>query len=554
MINQAELLHDYNETNRPKFNEALFTRSDDDIINEIEKVILSCQRDSFFTIKVEAFKVIDDYNEIHKILYNHEERIKNKNKKKENSYSFINLKDSDIKLLAVKYFISIKGESDHITVYIAIPRLVDKYYFRINGNIYSAMYQIVDGSTYNNSTSNSKNASVTSKTMFMPTRIYRISYNMKTTEKETVKATFYSSRIFNKSLGGMKYILAKFGLYGAFRYLGIECIDITNYDPKNKDMYTFLKNDNIYVSVPKMIFDADPMTQSLTCTIFRSITKDTVYEELFTTEYWIKSLGGEFNNFSIEKGTSILDSIEGIYDIATREEISLPDDYKKDTYDILRWMMREFNNLKIKDNLDISTKKIRYAGYIASLYAMKISKGIYRVADLNKKANLDSIKKAISTPPLYLLGAITKCKLVNYRNMVNDMDAIIALKFTYKGVSGLGEGSSNAIPDIYRAIHPSHIGRVDLDSSSATDPGITGTICPLVQIYNGSFSEYDEPNYWESEFAELMKNYRSTTGLKELAIFKKDVLNIDTTEELAVINDSLNTMKQLIKPIYYVNE
>ena len=553
MINQSQMMAGYNDENRTKFNDILFKRSDDDVIDQLKKVILSCQRENYFTIRVESFTVIEDYDEIYKILYTHEERIKNKGKKKDNLYSFINLKDSDIKLLAVRYFISIKDESERITVYIAIPRLVDKYYFRINGNIYSAMYQIVDGSTYNNSASNSKNSSVTFKTMFMPTRVYRIFYTMKTTEKETLKATFYSSRIFNKSLGGMKYILAKFGLYGTFRFLGIGCITLTTYDPKDEALYTFLKNDNIYINVPKMIFNADPMTQSLVCTIARSVNKDTTYDELFTNEYWIKSLGGEFNNFSIEKGMSILDSIESIYDISTKESIALPEDHKKDMYDILKWIMREFNNLRIKDNLDISTKKIRYAEYIASLYAMKISKGIYRVADLNKRANLDTIKKAISTPPLYLLGAITKCKLINYRNMVNDMDSIIALKFTYKGVSGLGEGSSNSIPDIYRAVNPSHIGRVDLDSSSSTDPGITGTICPLVQLHNNSFSEFEEPNYWETEFDQLMKDYKATVGLKEVAIFKKDILNIDTSEELTVINDSLNTMKQLIKPIYFVN-
>lgn len=551
-MNQAELIHDYNEENRPKFNKELFTRHEDDIIDHIKMVILSSQREGAFTIRVESFKIIDDYDEIIKILHTYEERTKNKNKKKDNVYDFINLKDSDIKLLQVNYYIAIKDEEDRITTYVGVPRIIDKYYFKMNGNIYSAMYQIVDGSTYNNSTSNSKSQSVTFKTMFMPTRIYRTNYNLKTVNKETIKSIIFSSRIFNKFLPAMKYILAKFGLYGTFRHLGIDCIYITKENPNNENMYTFVKNDNIYISVPKMIFDNDAMTQSLVCTIYKSIIKDVVYEELFTNEFWLKILGHEFNNYTVEKGISILDSIENIYDIATKADINLPEEYKKDTYDILRWMTREFNSLKVKDNLDISTKKIRYAAFIASLYAMKLSKGIYRIADLNKKANIDTIKKSIIIHPLYLLGALSKSNLVNYRNMVNDLDSITALKFTYKGVSGLGEGSSKSIPDIYRAVHPSHIGRVDLDSSSATDPGINGTICPLIELHDGFFSEYEEPNNWENEFAELMKNYRSATGLKEVALLKSSALNIDTSEELKVINDSLSTMKQLIKPIQYI--
>ena len=41
-----------------------------------------------------------------------------------------------------------------------------EFYLRINGNMYSTMFQIVDGSTYNNLTSNSKYSSVTMKTMW----------------------------------------------------------------------------------------------------------------------------------------------------------------------------------------------------------------------------------------------------------------------------------------------------------------------------------------------------------------------------------------------------
>ena len=553
-MNQSEFIHSYNNQYRSKFNEQLFTRSDDDIIDQLKNVILSCQRNGHFIIRVESFNVIEDYEEINRILYNIEENHKNKNKKKENQYAFINLKDSDIKLLSVKYYIKIRDEEDRIEVFIAVPRVVNKYYFRINGNIYSAMYQIVDGSTYNNSTSNSKNQSVTLKTMFMPIRIYRTSYNLKTTKKETIKTNFYSSRIFNKSLGGMKYILGKFGLLETFRFLGIDCVSITNYDPDDESLYTFCKNDIAYINVPKQVFDNDPMTQSLVCTIYRSINKDTEFNDIFTNNFWIKSLGADFNNSSIEKGLSILDSLESIYDISTKQSITLPEEYKKDMYDILRWMMREFANLRTKDNLDISAKKLRYAEYIASLYAMKISKGIYRVADLNKRANIDSIKKAIFTAPLFLLGAITKCKLINYRNMVNDMDSITALKFTYKGISGLGEKSSNSIPDIYRTIDPSHLGRVDLDSSSPTDPGVTGTICPLVDLYDNSFSEFKEPNFWESEFNEIMSNYKKATGLKEVAIFKDKVLGIDTKEELEIINETLDVMQQLIKPVYFVEK
>jgi len=270
-MNQASLIREYGkERSGANFNPDLFTRTNEDIIQHLKNVILSCQREGSFTIKVESFEVIEDYEQIIKILHDYEESTKSKNKKRDNPYDFIDLKDSDVNLLVVHYYIAIRGEEDRVTVFIAVPRIVDKYYFRIAGNIYSAMYQIVDGSTYNNSTSNAKSQSITLKTMFMPTRIYKTGYTMKTTEKETKKLVFYLSRIFNKNVGGMKYILAKYGLYGTYDFLNIHCIRITAEDPQNPDWYTFAKQrdkeGDLFVSAPKYLFDNEPMIQSLVCT------------------------------------------------------------------------------------------------------------------------------------------------------------------------------------------------------------------------------------------------------------------------------------------------
>lgn len=295
-MNQFELLNRYNQENREKFNPEIFERSTDSIIEELKNVILSCQRDGYFKIKVESFEIIEDYETIQQTLFEYEEKLnKVKSKKKENVYKYINLKDSDIKLLVVNYYIGIREESDRIKVYIAVPRIVEKFYFRIGGNIYSAMYQIVDASTYNNSTSNNKKPSITLKTVFMPVRIYRIEYNMKAnhikespkdkTPPENIKVTFYLSRIFNKSVGGMKYILGKYGLYGAFDFFGINCIRFSNHDIQDPSMHSFLcKNSETYINVPKILFE-NAMVQSLVATLHKSILKDTKFEDIFSNEF-----------------------------------------------------------------------------------------------------------------------------------------------------------------------------------------------------------------------------------------------------------------------------
>ena len=189
-MKQREFIHSYNDKFRPKFNQELFVRSDDEIVQAMKNVVYSCERESTFTIKVLDFEVIDDYDDVNHILWEYEDSIINKTsktkkddestaqkkssggKKKDNQFAYINLKDSALKLIKVTYFIRITEKkngdvSDVVTVYIAIPRIVDKFYFRLNGNTYSAMYQIVDASTYNNSASrNARKQSITFKTIF----------------------------------------------------------------------------------------------------------------------------------------------------------------------------------------------------------------------------------------------------------------------------------------------------------------------------------------------------------------------------------------------------
>ena len=577
MMNQRQAMADFINKNRPKFNEVYFQRNEDEIVTELMNVIYSCQRENqYFTIKVHSYEVIDDYNQINEILYNYYEDLtknKSKTKKRDNQYGCINLNESCIRLVKVTYYIKDRSEDSFLDVLIAIPRVIDRYYFKINGIMRSTLFQIVDGSTYNNGTSNAKVPSITLKIIFMAVRVTRYYNSIQTTEGEELRLTYYHSRIFNKGIPAAKYIFAKFGFYGGLRFFGLEgAIFLTRTDPRNPDMYTFRIHDGAYLSTPKFLLDRNVLLQSVVISIYGSIVEGIGFEEYFTDLYWLRSLGAEFSGGGVDrmiaiydpeddstpdtldKGLSILDSFESIYDISTRNSIKLPMEDKETTYHILRWIMREFNALRLKDNLDIRWKKIRFAEYIASLYAFKIARGIYRVSDMNKKANIMSIRKAIRTDPNYLLNAITKSKMVSYRNMVNDMDSMQALKYTYKGVSGLGENSNQSIPDIYRSIHPSHVGRVDLDASSDGNPGITGTLCPYAPNYDGFFEEFQEPNSWEQEFMALMDEYKQVNNLKDALIFEEKILGANRQEEIKLASEVISTMQQIIKPVIYADQ
>lgn len=553
LTTQSAFIKMYNDKNRESFNETLFKRSDEEIVEELKNIILSSQREQIFTIKVESFELVTDYKEIMDILYKYEDNAQmNKKKKKINQYEYVNLKDSDIMILKIKYFISVKGKSQYLDIMICVPRIVDRYYFRIGGNYYSAMYQIVDASTYNNSTSlNAKKANITLKTTFSPIRVFRNNEMINTVFDGTIKNVFYTIKAFNKSFNVFKYLLAKFGLIGTMNVSKISCLQFYHQEPVfDENMYVFTKN-NIYIEVPKIVYNNDYTVQTLINCIINSINKDTTFDKIFLTEYWVDVLGSEFStSYTTLKGESVLKSIESVYDISIQKSIRLPEDKKRDVYHIILWMIREFNYLKNKDNLDISTKRIRCAEYIASLYAMKLSQGIYRLSDLGNRVTIDQIKKAINIRPTYLLESITKCKLINYRNLVNDLDSLIAIKYTYKGISGIGEKNSRNVPNVIRYIHPSQLGRTDMDASPKSDPGMSGVICPLTELYNGSFSEFEEPNYWDNEFDKLMIEYKKLVGKKEIFRAKKELLgDTKASEDESLIDESLNTLKRLFKPI-----
>lgn len=549
---QFQFIRMYNDRYRKPFNDELFDRDTDEIIEELKKAILSCQRSKYYTIRVDRFIVVEDYPTIIKLL-REQESIKSDNKDKSfNKWDYIPINDTKMKLLVVDYYLAVPNpkkdavKEKNLRVLIMVPRFVDKYYLKIFGTYYSPKIQIVDGSTYNNSQKlNSKNPNVAFKTMFMASRFYKYQNDIKLTNGEIIKACFFASSIFTKMVPAIKYILAKFGLLGTMQKLMIQDLIISSEDPKNKNWYTSKKH-NIYISLPKYIFDNDIVAQSLMSTILSSInSKEFTAEMLFTKEFWLMSLGDSYDNKSSTKGESVLESLETIYDKAARDEIRLPYEYKKDIYDIIIWILREFSNLRLKNNLDIGTKRRRLAEYFAALYITKISSGMYKFADEGKNIQISQIEKRIFTFPDYLLKVISKDRLVNSRDIVNSNDAFQALKFSYKGISGLGETKSAPIPRGYRQVHPSHLGRIDLDSSSVNDPGLTGMICPMAETFGNYFSDFQEPNTWREEIRSMIREYNKMLGLKQAFEFQK---------ELGIENDYIKDREPIIDEEIMVTE
>lgn len=564
-----KFMYEFNKDNREEFNNYWFQRNDDELIEGMKQVILSCQRDKYFILKVLNFETIKDYNEINRTLYEYYSSKTKNGKRIDNNYEYINLRDSDIMLLKITYYIKLNipenkiridsktGELEKsegiVDVLIALPRYVDKYYFRILGNYYNPIFQIVDGSTYNNSTSNSKTQTITLKTQFMPIKVYKEYYDLvDICDKQIHRCVLFASYVFTKKTDTIKFILGRYGFYGTLEMLELQGIYIqpSNEIPLDPNIfYNFIdKQNKIMISVVKRLFDRDNVTQSFCYTILKSVKKLDNFDDIYDPRYWNKVLGADFQSATLDKGIPVLDSLESIYDLKTKQSIRLPIEDKFDTYCILRWMMREFSYLKQRDNIDISTKHPRKADeYLPAIYAKKISTGIYRISDKGKNITFKDVTRVIDTAPDYILKSINTANLVDYVDLVNDNDAELALSYTYKGISGLGDqGSGTAVPIIYRSVHPSHLGRVDLDSSSASDPGLSGIICPMAKVYDGSFSDYKEPNGWRDFYNETLNELNSLYGIQQGIEFKKKLgLSYDYVKD-DMVKETIETYHRLI--------
>ena len=595
-MNQAELVAQYQRDYGAKFNEKLFIKDENEIIEYLKKIILACERSRVYMIKVVGFKVVEDLDEIKQTIIDYE-REKYENKKQDTKgksefnsdhFNYIDLRESYIKLLVIRYYVSINNEYQYFTVLIKIPRIIDKYYFMIYGKYYLAINQIIDASTYNNTkvnqTKTKKKQNISFRTIFMKTMMYRNTIDIKDINKKddevieeeieedgvkkkrrrkknTIKITYYTSSIFTKNVLTFKYIFAKFGFYEGLDFMNMrDCIVITRTNPNDPEMYTFARaNKHIYFSCPKMLFDNQPAVQSMIYTVYKSITKEEDMEEYHLRRFWLKSLGFDFGNQSVEKGVGILDSFENIYESIIRDGLHLPIEKKKDMYDIIKWMLGNYTELRQKNNHNISTKRIRWALYLACHYSASIANGLYRIADSKSKSadySINAIRKAIVTDPDILLKELSRGnKLVMSKNCINSDDALNALKFSFKGLGGIGDSNKAAVSNSFRSVDPSHIGRIDVTYSSNNDPGMSGIICPMADVYDDSFSEYEEPNSWDEKFSKLIDEYRSLKSQKDAFVIKKECFNEDVDpKKLEMLEDTIPMIKSLIVPWRIVTE
>ena len=163
--------------------------------------------------------------------------------------------------------------------------------------------------------------------------------------------------------------------------------------------------------------------------------------------------------------------------------------YKHNIYYLIYWMMISFDELRTKSNIDMANKRIRKNEYIVnSSLGKKINENINRLIEKRGKSRLNSMDTLLELfnfgSDIIISGMRNLNDLIKTDDIVNDNDFILDIAFSSKGPQSLGDGNNKKIATKYRYLHPSMAGILDLNTSSNSDIGLSGSFTPFAKLYD----------------------------------------------------------------------
>lgn len=425
-------------------------------------------------------------SEIDMNKYEKRRKVDNKNKEE---IKYTSIEDSRVGELILKFKITFKGKSEIIEKPILVP-LPDEYgYYQIKGKKYILMYQLVDASTYV-----TKNSVVLKS--IMPIFLTRKPFAKKDTEGYEYTCPIYSTKVFKNDITIMYFYFAKIGLTKSLRYFSVNhYIGISNEKKDTEHFIYFQISQGFYLKVKRNAFNDSQYIRSVAFMILNVCNSKVNINNMDCRQLWIEKIG---NIFSVstnhyEKGKNILVFFDRMLDETTKSNLRIDPKYKKSMYSILLYMFQNFNELKKKDNMDMENKRLRDSEYIASLLNKELSKRILPVVNSGKKLTREKIKDVFKFSGEILITQLYNSGLFRYDDQVNDMDFFSKLKYTIKGPNSQGGQNSQSISSYSRGLHPSMLGRIDLNVVGTSDPGTGGVLTPFCETDGLYFSSKSEP-------------------------------------------------------------
>lgn len=460
-----------NYGDKKRFNQEVITelRQKDNIYEYIENICKVLE--SIKYVKYQGMEIIEDENLIARRQYT-------------------GIKSTRKSLVTVKFKVEFKDEVAYPEINLFVPKRVSHNCFVLNGNKYYTPYQIIDSSTYN-----TKN-SVILKSILMSIIVRQDKKKFKDTEGNEYRGGVFYLNLFNKKINVMHYYLPKLGYVNTTKFLKLyKFIELVE-EADNTDEYVYFNLKSKYLAVDKQAFNKSNKLRSMVFTLIDVLNergKRINFDKIEDLNYWKVKLGSLYTknpNAQIEKADNVLLSLKRLLDDTTKSYLRIDDNDKQTVYHLIRWMLINFEKLKKKDNLSLLNKRFRYYEYIISPFLRRMSDNTYRILN-TKNLTMSKLLTLFKISPMILIKSMSTSDLIRYNNAVNDMDAFnVLLKWSMRGPQALS--SSNTVSVYYRDLNPSHVGRLALNHSSNTDPGLSGSFSPFIETDGFRFNKHDE--------------------------------------------------------------
>lgn len=472
--------------------------------------VIGCMKDleSVANIEILEYKIIEDQDDVD--INNHMVNI-NYKKKDLDSIQIPHYKymmDTRFHEIDFKIRVHTNEHEKIILKRILVPTLYDGYYL-INNRKMKVIWQLVDASTY------SRRGNVTMKSR-MPIMIYHNKHKItpdvhgtefvlpiysfaqdsskkKTTSAKKSKMKFINPLMIYASKLGMTKTITFFGMDGIVKIK-------KSYTNKDEDKYYIFECNDVYVLAEKEYFDEFDMVKSFVCMAVNLQNHDfpVHMDVLDDKDYWICRMGyiGSIKNKNIhsfyDKGKTCVHMIERLPEKFSIDSLRLPEVYKENIYQIIYWIITNFDALKQRVNIDMANKRIRKNEVIVtSTLGRKISENINKLIERKTKSKMNTMDTLLElfnfNSDIILTGMRNMNDLVKAEDASNDMAFLSLFAYSVKGANSLGESNSKMIADKYRYLHPSMVGTVDLFTTSNSDCGMSGSIVPFVKLYDGFF-------------------------------------------------------------------
>lgn len=310
-----------------------------------------------------------------------------------------------------------------------IPLQDEQGLYHINGKDIYMIYQLVEKSTY------TARNSVILKSL-MPFAVRRYILDTEDMSGTQYKLPYYTIELFRKDVEVM-LIYATKGLNAGIQfaldsaYLVMEFVD--TYDPTDLINLYFQISNKLFIKVNKDLFQQYVYVQSVVGGILKISTNRLTLAKLDDPEIWLKKLG----NNNVQKGQNLLGSTKRLLDQTTGRILRMDIYNKHDVLSLIRWMTEEYNDLRMKDNMDLANKRLRSNEVISALMTQEFSTRLNRIISLGKKALIDNYRELFSFPGNIILQKIQSAGIQRYNDVINDMDFFSKFKYTIKGPHSL---------------------------------------------------------------------------------------------------------------------